>query len=205
MWAKVAEEMAVPWRAAEAMHWQLGEADMARRAGVVPFSLSNVTMDAPPGHRTSPTRGHAHNQSHGSHGSSGSASSRYSRPDTANSSSNGMRGSTGPSGRTIAARRDSTPRSVPPQSPTDGFALAAIGGMQMGIGKGQLLPSVAELTTGISPYNTPAYAMSAPMSAGGYSSPGPVLPAIGMMGVRPDVKRRASPDLGPRDVSRRRQ
>ncbi|KAL7923070.1 hypothetical protein ACQKWADRAFT_326351 [Trichoderma austrokoningii] len=42
MWAKVAEELAVPWRAAEAMHWQLGEADMARRAGVVPFSLAAV-------------------------------------------------------------------------------------------------------------------------------------------------------------------
>ena len=39
LWAKVAEEMQVPWRAAEAMHWQLGESDMARRAGVVPFSL----------------------------------------------------------------------------------------------------------------------------------------------------------------------
>jgi len=47
MWAKVAEEMAVPWRAAEAMHWQLGEAEMARRAGVVPFSLSSVPVDAP--------------------------------------------------------------------------------------------------------------------------------------------------------------
>jgi hypothetical protein len=41
MWAKVAEEMAIPWRAAEAMHWQLGEQEMARRAGVVPFSLSS--------------------------------------------------------------------------------------------------------------------------------------------------------------------
>lgn len=46
MWAKVAEEMAIPWRAAEAMHWQLGEQEMARRAGVVPFSLSST--DEPP-------------------------------------------------------------------------------------------------------------------------------------------------------------
>ncbi|KAM0257862.1 hypothetical protein ACHAQJ_004166 [Trichoderma viride] len=46
MWAKVAEELAVPWRAAEAMHWQLGEADMARRAGVVPFSLAAVNNEA---------------------------------------------------------------------------------------------------------------------------------------------------------------
>jgi hypothetical protein len=39
MWAKIAEEMQVPWRAAEAMHWQLGQTDMARHAGMVSFSL----------------------------------------------------------------------------------------------------------------------------------------------------------------------
>ena len=39
MWSPLASELGVPWRAAEAMHWQLGEAEMARRAGVVPFSL----------------------------------------------------------------------------------------------------------------------------------------------------------------------
>jgi len=44
MWSKIAGEMGVPWRAVEAMHWQLGEADMARRAGVIPFSLSSVTI-----------------------------------------------------------------------------------------------------------------------------------------------------------------
>jgi hypothetical protein len=64
MWSKVAEEMAVPWRAAEAMHWQLGEADMTRRAGVVSFSLSSFAVEAAPGgHRASPTRGHSHSQS----------------------------------------------------------------------------------------------------------------------------------------------
>jgi hypothetical protein len=46
MWSKIAEEMAIPWRAAEAMHWQLGEQDMARRAGVAPFS-KEVTGDIP--------------------------------------------------------------------------------------------------------------------------------------------------------------
>ncbi|KAL4986666.1 hypothetical protein BDW68DRAFT_188680 [Aspergillus falconensis] len=51
MWSKVAEEMAIPWRAAEAMHWQLGEQEMARRAGVVPFSLSSSAID-PPATRT---------------------------------------------------------------------------------------------------------------------------------------------------------
>jgi hypothetical protein len=60
MWSKIAEEMGVPWRAV----WQLGEADMARRAGVVPFSLSSVSVDAPSAsHQSSPSRGHTHSQS----------------------------------------------------------------------------------------------------------------------------------------------
>lgn len=205
MWFKVAEEMAVPWRAAEAMHWQLGEADMARRAGVVPFSLSSVTVDTP-----SPD--HAQSLSYSSviSGTGSSSGSRYSRPSTAHSHSS-SRGSGSNVGRTIAARRDSTPRSVPPASPSDGFALASIGGgtpmMGRGTQGGQMLPSVAEMTTGVSPYSTPAYTMSMPMGGGGYSSPGPLLPAISSIGigVRPDVKRRASPDVAPRETSRRRQ
>ena len=48
MWAPLATELGIPWRAAEAMHWQLGEADMARRAGVTPFSLSSASS-APSG------------------------------------------------------------------------------------------------------------------------------------------------------------
>ncbi|MCJ1392723.1 hypothetical protein MMC18_005594 [Xylographa bjoerkii] len=39
MWTPLAIELGVPWRAAEGIHWQLGEAEMARRAGVVPFSM----------------------------------------------------------------------------------------------------------------------------------------------------------------------
>jgi hypothetical protein len=42
MWSRIAEEMAIPWRAAEAMHWQMGEHEMARRAGVTPFTLANT-------------------------------------------------------------------------------------------------------------------------------------------------------------------
>jgi hypothetical protein len=184
MWSKVAEEMAVPWRAAEAMHWQLGEADMAR---------------------ASPSHSHSHSQSQSSAMSTGSSSARYSRPATAHSGSSSAKGSGGGSARTIAARRDSTPRSVPPASPSDGMALAAIGGgMSMGMGRGGLLPSVAEMTTGVSPYNTPAYSTSMPMG-GGYSSPGPLLPSIGMMDHRQEEKRRGSPDMGPRDPVRRRQ
>ena len=38
MWNIVAKELGVPQRAAEAMHWLLGEEDMARRAGVIPVT-----------------------------------------------------------------------------------------------------------------------------------------------------------------------
>ncbi|KAH7303121.1 hypothetical protein B0I35DRAFT_333013, partial [Stachybotrys elegans] len=34
MWARVASELSVPWRVAEAMHWHLGQSGMAHRAGV---------------------------------------------------------------------------------------------------------------------------------------------------------------------------
>lgn len=48
MWSRIAEEMAIPWRAAEAMHWQIGEQEMARRAGVTPFSLTtNLNQQIP--------------------------------------------------------------------------------------------------------------------------------------------------------------
>jgi hypothetical protein len=38
LWMQIAQELDVPWRSAEAMHWYLGEDDMARRAGLVPWS-----------------------------------------------------------------------------------------------------------------------------------------------------------------------
>ncbi|KAL2265661.1 hypothetical protein VTJ83DRAFT_6761 [Remersonia thermophila] len=68
MWAKVAEELHVPWRAAEAMHWQLGEIEIARRAGVTPFSLTTTSHEPSTTHRrteSSPTH-HAdgHRRSH---------------------------------------------------------------------------------------------------------------------------------------------
>lgn len=40
MWEKIAKEMQLPWRAAEAMHWQIGEVEMATRANVAVFHLS---------------------------------------------------------------------------------------------------------------------------------------------------------------------
>ncbi|OJD15172.1 hypothetical protein ACJ73_09002, partial [Blastomyces percursus] len=56
MWATIAEEMAMPWRAAEAMHWQLGEQEMARRAGTVPFSFSQPTSEPLQASRTGSVR-----------------------------------------------------------------------------------------------------------------------------------------------------
>lgn len=45
-------EMKIPWRACEAMHWQMGEDEMARRAGVKPFSSSSsVALEPPPKHK----------------------------------------------------------------------------------------------------------------------------------------------------------
>ena len=214
MWAKVAEEMAVPWRAAEAMHWQLGEADMARRAGVVPFSLSSVTLDSPlsSSSRSSPQRGHAHSLSQPANMPMlmsmpipSPHNLRYCRPVAAAGFPDLPRTAPAlPPGmtRTIAARRDNAPRSVPLPSPSQEFNLAALGPGPMGRGgpggQQNLLPSVAEMTTGMSPYSMSAYSM--PMVAS--TSPGqvPLLPVIGSGGGRGERgvegKRRASGDEG---------
>lgn len=47
MWTPIASELQVPWRAVEAMHWSMGEHEMARRANVVPFSLSTPNTEPP--------------------------------------------------------------------------------------------------------------------------------------------------------------
>ncbi|THY99150.1 hypothetical protein D6C95_04598 [Aureobasidium pullulans] len=87
MWEKIAKEMALPWRAAEAMHWQIGEVEMASRANVPVFHLagsasqsqtnasraqhyysasSSTSASAGPGeprsNSTSPTSAHSHYQ-----------------------------------------------------------------------------------------------------------------------------------------------
>lgn len=40
MWTNLASQLGVPWRTAEAMHWYLGEENMAHRAGTVPFVMA---------------------------------------------------------------------------------------------------------------------------------------------------------------------
>lgn len=45
MWKQIANEMGVPWRTVEKMHWQLGEVEIARRAGA---NLFNPNFSTPP-------------------------------------------------------------------------------------------------------------------------------------------------------------
>jgi hypothetical protein len=47
MWEKIAKEMQLPWRAAEAMHWQIGEVEMAQRANVPVFHLAGQSNTLP--------------------------------------------------------------------------------------------------------------------------------------------------------------
>lgn len=48
LWKPIANELGVPWRACEAMHWALGEADMCRRANVLPFPMATNRPDQAP-------------------------------------------------------------------------------------------------------------------------------------------------------------
>ncbi|KAI5303655.1 2,5-diamino-6-(ribosylamino)-4(3H)-pyrimidinone 5'-phosphate reductase [Ascosphaera pollenicola] len=54
-WSQLASEMEIPWRAAEAMHWQLGAEEMSRRAGVPQFSFANAPNDQIVGAGSGPT------------------------------------------------------------------------------------------------------------------------------------------------------
>ncbi|RSL65092.1 hypothetical protein CEP53_003839 [Fusarium sp. AF-6] len=208
MWAKVAEEMAVPWRAAEAMHWQLGEADMARRAGVIPFSLAAVNVDSNNSHRSSPSRSHVHSQSQGSMPRDlGAPSPRamYSRappmPPVANS-------------RTIV-RRESIPPPPPPPMPmgpdhpkevhyVPGPGLAPIQNQPPPRSAG-MLPGVAELTTGVSPYSTPAGVPNVGSIAA--ASQGPLFSSLASYSMESaGSKRRASsPDRLQHEANHRRR
>ncbi|KAL7623850.1 hypothetical protein AAE478_005406 [Parahypoxylon ruwenzoriense] len=209
MWAKVAEEMAMPWRAAEAMHWQLGEQDMARRAGVTPFTLSASASEGPHGSsRGSPRHAHSHSQGSLSR-DAGHARGGYSRGGTMSSS------------RPLASRRESVSSHIPvyrepppPESygyPHHGVPLAPIQAQNQPPRPG-MLPGVAELTTGISPYSTPAYSMPMPMPGASpvpsaMASPGPYMTAMSYSPLEPaGSKRRRSSDnnsFSP-DMSRRR-
>ncbi|KAK2590088.1 hypothetical protein QQS21_012234 [Conoideocrella luteorostrata] len=216
MWAKVAEELAVPWRAAEAMHWQLGESDMARRAGVVPFSLAAVNVET--GHRTAPPRANVH----------------FQPPDTV------PRHLTPPSPRAMYSRNQSIstmPGQLPPRAENVGgpppagtgpivhgsvtehgefYYSAGPGGPGLAPIQHQgqprnpgPLPSLAELTTGVSPYSGP---VDGPISGHTTLNPG-AKHAIAMQHPQAyqqhidqtRIKRRASPEMMQREGSHRRR
>lgn len=183
MWAKVAEELAVPWRAAEAMHWQLGEAEMAKRAGVVPFSLAAVNAEA--ANRNVHVRGHAHSQSQDSMPRDMRISPQrqsYGPPQQRPGSMMPQRDPITIMAQTAPQQYAQGPPPLHPQGPgATGTAplaptpapppqpLAQNAGeanYQLGRGLPPIqaqpnprvpgpLPGVAELTTGISPYSTP--------------------------------------------------
>jgi hypothetical protein len=227
MWAKVAEEMQVPWRAAEAIHWQIGEAEMARRAGVVPFALSSTESSHPQSHRSSPARGHAHSQSQGSLPRDLSAFSSIPSPHYGRGIGGFGPGPGYPalsippppssSSRMLAARRESVPPRGPfdhpphpypaalgqhppefvPYGPGPGLApIQTTGGQGRGGSQGGPLPSVAELTTGVSPYSTPAYS-SIPAGTAQAQQPGPVGMPPGVPGASPIHSGTTSPGAGP--------
>jgi hypothetical protein len=206
MWAKVAEELAVPWRAAEAMHWQLGETDMARRAGVTPFSLAAVNVDNS-NSRKSPPRAHVSSQAQMMMGRDMMLSSPHPNYMTAQS------GPSMPVGRGGTPRREPLPPPQPmPAVMTErpeayyspGPGLAPIQNQPHPRGGG-MLPGVAELTTGISPYNTPPASHSStatgPMVATGSGyPPNPYIPGEAARG-----KRRASFEPMQHDMGQKRR
>lgn len=221
----------MPWRAVEAMHWFMGEHDMARRAGQVPFSLASANAEA--AGRNSQIRGHAHSHSQDSVG----RNMRASPPQ-----SYGAAGSSRPT--SVMSRRDApmplgpppshqmppSATSVPPpqqqqqQQPPPGDYT-----YKMGPGLPPIqhqpqprvpgpLPGVAELTTGMTtgmtPYSTPP--------SGHLSGPPPPPPQSMHPGMHPQhmhhqggpmyaesdhgrLKRAASPDRRLQDSSYRRR
>ena len=145
MWEKISKEMALPWRAAEAMHWQIGEVEMAQRANVPVFHLAGQQQQntstmggaipdsrastspgsvasAPAGHGYSHAHTHNHSLPHGSHPMSSSISPEQVRFARRNSG-----GSSPVAGHLFRHRADSarstchtgafTPRSAPALPP----------------------------------------------------------------------------------------
>ncbi|KAI1397801.1 hypothetical protein F4819DRAFT_499230 [Hypoxylon fuscum] len=205
MWTKIAEEMQMPWRPVEAMHWQIGEQDMARRAGATPFALKSSSAEGQHGgSRASPR--HAHSHSQGSLARDVGPGRGYSRGGTASSS------------RPLASRRESVQHHVPvytehvPENfgyAHHGMPLAPINTQNQSHRMG-MLPGVAELTTGISPYSTPAYSLPLPSASpipSATASPGPYMPPMGYPSIEPaGSKRRRSPEFNHMtpEITRRR-
>lgn len=243
MWAKVADEMAIPWRAVEAMHWQLGEQEMARRAGVTPFALASTDnlqqqQQQQQQHQGSSSGASSSRPHHRGHGHSRSQGSIF--RETIDPSSRSSYGRTvipplppGPSpgpppsrtlGPIVSSRTEPPPAHLPimhseqPNEPpgyshTAGGPLAPIQ-TQNSQSRPGMLPGLAELTTGVSPYSTPAYSVGAPTVSPAQSStasPGPYFPAMtypplvdAASSSSSTSKRRRSPEYAQPESSRRR-
>jgi len=193
---------------------------MARRAGVTPFSLSAQTLETAHGGSRSSSR-HAQSSSQGG------------MRETGHTRSYGRGTAAPPSRHLTTSRRDSLPPlHLPPppdQHPELGYGyphphlhphsagvpLAPIQ-TQNPPGRPGMLPSVAELTTGVSPYSTPAYSVGVPSASPVHSataSPGPYMPPLGYPPLEPGPssgpgaggsKRRRSPETLHYETSRRK-
>lgn len=142
------------------MHWQLGEVDMARRAGVVPFSLTAVNVES--GQRSAAQRPGTHYHpppdTAARHLTPPSPRSMYprSQPMSAMPVGQAMRG------EPVPTRPPMSGPGMPPSMASEhgevycmsGPGLAPIQSQGQPRNSGPL-PSLAELTTGVSPYGTP--------------------------------------------------
>lgn len=214
MWQKIADEMSIPWRAAEAKHWQMGEEDMARRAGVVPFSLQT---DTPSSNRRSSPRSqiiHPHSAHPQLQGRATMAR------DTATPSSHPVYGRDLQSAPTRSAGPPLAPRRDTPSAPSSRHGipessefvyspapmLPPMQSNQPQRGTG-LLPSISELTTGVTysqaiGTSPPAIARPPSGGAGGFM---PVNSGYSSQEPLPPNKRRASDDQGQWEPNQRRR
>lgn len=55
MWTPIARDLCIPWRAVEALHWQMGRDEMSRRAGVTPFALASGANGPSPSSMSGPS------------------------------------------------------------------------------------------------------------------------------------------------------
>ncbi|GKU21395.1 unnamed protein product [Fusarium langsethiae] len=203
MWAKVAEEMAVPWRAAEAMHWQLGEANMAQRAGVIPFSLATVNAERNTTQNSLPSGSHVHSHTQGTI----SHAPRASPPWVVYNSVPPMPANS----QTIIARRKSI--SLPPPLPLgpDPAEIPYVLGPASAPMESQppprntdTLPGFAEIAGGVSPNTT----STAVCNMGAITRPGQgplysshACPSMDLVGSK---RKASSPDRSRNKVNRRR-
>ena len=162
MWAPLAAELSIPWRAAEAMHWQLGEADMARRAGVVPFSLAASASASSGGSNiTSGGSGMVQQQIHSPAALSSGSGGAYNMPGTL-----GIGGPQIPSGppptsypMTSGSYHDTGRGGGRRESaiigPAGGGLPSSLAGSGPGSSAGHgVLPSLAELERGMTAYDS---------------------------------------------------